>query len=317
MGSKFAEADFSRIRTRPIASRKNKVTVAEFARVPGPDERITDPLADLPDVLAARDLRTVADAVADARRRGRARVWLLGGHVVKTGCAPLLIDLLRRGFVSHFAMNGATVIHDYEVARFGATSEDVAENLADATFGLAEETGREMNEAVKRGARENWGMGESLARALLDGKAEHGAVSLLVAAYEAGVPVTVHAAIGAEIIHQHPACDGAAIGGTSHRDFRILTASLASLGDGGTVLNIGSAVVLPEVFLKALTVARNLGDDIRGFTAADFDMIRHYRPQMNVIGRPVLQGGTGLHITGHHEILLPLLYRALRAREGG
>ncbi|MGH7545433.1 MAG: hypothetical protein ACREKI_04545, partial [Gemmatimonadota bacterium] len=244
-------------------------------------------------------------------------VWLLGGHVVKTGCAPLLIDLLRRGFVSHLAMNGATVIHDYEIARFGATSEDVAENLADATFGLAEETGREMNEAVKRGAREGWGMGESLAVALAEGKVEHRAVSLLVAAYEAGVPVTVHAAIGAEIIHQHPACDGAAIGGTSHRDFRILTASLAGLGDGGTVLNIGSAVVLPEVFLKALTVARNLGGDIRGFTAADFDMIRHYRPQVNVIGRPVLQGGTGLHITGHHEILLPLLYRALRAREGG
>lgn len=315
MGSRYAEADFSRIRTRPIASRKNKVTVADFARVPDAARPVADPLADLPDVLAARDLRAVADAVAAARRRGRARVWLLGGHVVKTGCAPLLIDLLRRGFITHMATNGATVIHDYEIARFGATSEDVAENLADATFGLAEETGREMNDAVQRGAREGWGMGESLARALIDAKAPHLDVCLLAAAYKAGVPVTVHAAIGAEIIHQHPACDGAAIGATSHRDFRILTASLANLGDGGVVLNVGSAVVLPEVFLKALTVARNLGHEVRDFTAADFDMIRHYRPQVNVIGRPVLQGGAGIHITGHHEILLPILYRALRARE--
>lgn len=315
MGSRYTEADFSKIRTIPIASRKNKITVADFAAVPPEDEPMADPLAGYPDVLAARDLRAVADAVAAGRRKGRALVWLLGGHVVKTGCSPLLIDLLRRGFMTHVAMNGATAIHDYEIARFGATSEDVAENLADATFGLADETGREMNEAIGRGAREAWGLGESLARALLDRGSPHRHVSLLVRAYEAGVPVTVHAAIGAETLHQHPTCDGAAIGDTSHRDFRILAASLACLGDGGVVLNVGSAVLLPEVFLKALTVARNLGHDVRNFTAADFDMIRHYRPQMNVIGRPVLQGGMGVHITGHHEILLPLLHRALRARE--
>jgi hypothetical protein len=314
VGSRYREADFSKIRTRPIGERVNKVTVADFAAVPGPDP-VPDPLEGAPDVLAARELRRVADAVAEARVRGRACVWMLGGHVVKTGCSPLLVDLVRRGYATHLAMNGATAIHDYEIARFGATSEDVAENLADASFGLWEETGREMNDAVRRGAREGWGMGEALARALLDAEAPHREASLLVAAYEADVPVTVHAAIGCEIIHQHPACDGAAIGATSHRDFRILAASLERLGDGGVVLNVGSAVILPEVFLKALTIARNLGHDVRNFTAVDLDMIRHYRPQANVIGRPVLQGGVGIHITGHHEILLPLLYRALRARE--
>jgi hypothetical protein len=261
----------------------------------------------------------VADAIVVAHAKRRAVVLMLGGHVVKTGCSPLLIDLVRRGVVTHLALNGATAIHDYEIARFGQTSEDVAENLANATFGMADETGREMNDAFVRGQAESWGMGEALARTLIDADATHRDVSLLVAAYEAGVPVTVHVAIGAEIIHQHPAARGAAIGETSYRDFRVLVKTLGDLGDGGVVANVGSAVVLPEVFLKALTLARNLGTPVNDFTAVDFDMIRHYRPQMNVIGRPVQMGGRGMHITGHHEILIPLLYRSIiwRLRGGG
>jgi hypothetical protein len=214
-------------------------------------------------------------------------------------------------------MNGSTAIHDYEVARFGQTSEDVAENLANATFGMVDETGKEMNDAFQRGQVEGWGMGESLARALIDRGSANGDNSLLVAAHEADVPVTVHVAVGAEIIHQHPSCRGAALGETSYLDFKILVESLKNLGAGGVVVNVGSAVILPEVFLKALTLARNLGNEVNDFTAANLDMIRHYRPDVNVIGRPVQTGGRGINITGHHEIMIPLLYRAVAWRLSG
>ena len=317
MSSRYPAADLSKARTIPFASRKNKVTIEEFASLSDWAGLSASPLADLPDILAARDLRAVADAIAAAHRGGRAVVFMLGGHVVKTGCSPLFVDLVQRRIITHLALNGATAIHDYEIARFGQTSEDVAENLADATFGMVEETGREMNEAFQRGQDEGWGMGEALSGALINHGAPHADLSLLVAAYEADVPVTVHAAIGAEIIHQHPACRGAAVGDTSYRDFKILIESLKNLGDGGVVVNVGSAVLLPEVFLKALTLARNLGHQVNNFTAVDLDMIRHYRPEMNVIGRPVQTGGTGIHITGHHEIMLPLLYRAIAWRLGG
>ncbi|HSJ63401.1 MAG TPA: hypothetical protein VK922_05765 [Gemmatimonadaceae bacterium] len=262
----------------------------------------------LPDVLVARDFLRVAGAVADASRAGRAVVVMVGGHVVKTGTGRLLIELMRRGIVSLLAMNGSAAIHDYEIARWGGTSEDVAAGLADGTFGMAEETGREMNEAFTRGHAERQGMGEALGEALARRELAHPELSLLVGARAHGVPVTVHAALGAEIIHQHPAADGAAIGDTSHRDFRRLAASLPALHDGGVVLNLGSAVILPEVFLKALTIARNLHDGVpRNFTTCDMDMLRHYRPRMNVVQRPVLAGGQGFEITGHHEIMVPLL----------
>jgi len=215
---------------------------------------------------------------------------------------------MRRRVITHLAMNGSAAIHDYEIARWGGTSEDVAAGLADGTFGMAEETGREMNEAITRGMREQVGMGEALQSALALRTAEYPELSLLAGARAHSVPVTVHAALGAEIIHQHPAADGAAIGDTSHRDFRRLAAALPGLHDGGVVLNLGSAVILPEVFLKALTIARNLN---RGkptdFTTCDLDMIRHYRPRMNVVQRPVLAGGQGFEITGHHELMVPLL----------
>jgi hypothetical protein len=296
------------VRTVPIARRPNKVRAEEFASPPAGDRSFGAFLRSLPDVLVARDLLRLVDAIVAAAGR-RAVVAMVGGHVVKTGLNPLLLELMRRGVVTHLAMNGSGAIHDYEVTRWGATSEDVAAGLRDGTFGMAEETGRGMNEAFVRGRRERWGMGEALARSLEETPSlAHPELSLLLGARELGVPLTVHAALGAEIIHQHPAADGAAIGDTSHRDFRRLAASLPALHDGGVVLNLGSAVILPEVFLKALTVARNLGaGKPTGFVACDMDMQRHYRPRMNVVQRPTLGTGTGYEITGHHEIMVPLL----------
>jgi hypothetical protein len=274
-------------------------------------------LRSLPDVLAARDFRRVVDAIVRAAHR-RAVIAMAGGHVIKTGIAPVLLELMRRRVITHVALNGSAAIHDYEVARWGGTSEDVAAGLRDGTFGMAEETGREMNEAIIHGRDSGRGMGESISRALVSrADLAHAELSLMVGAHDLGIPVTVHAAVGAEIIHQHPAADGAAIGETSHRDFRRLAGSMPSLHDGGVVLNIGSAVILPEVFLKALTIARNLD---RGrpthFTTCDFDMLRHYRPRVNVVQRPTLEGGAGYEITGHHEIMVPMLVWAVMDQLG-
>ncbi|MEO6211354.1 MAG: hypothetical protein ABIQ10_14665 [Gemmatimonadaceae bacterium] len=279
----------------------------EFATPPGDDRSFAAFLGALPDVLAARDFLALARDIANAAGK-RGVVVMVGGHIVKTGLAPVLIDFMRRRIITHLAMNGAAAIHDYEIARWGGTSEDVQAGLRDGTFGMAEETGREMNEAFIRGQSEQWGMGESLARALDTKELAHPELSLLARADELGVPLTVHAAIGAEIIHQHPAASGAAIGDTSHRDFRRFAASLPSVHDGGVVLNLGSAVILPEVFLKALTIARNLNaGKPTGFTAADFDMLRHYRPHVNVVQRPTVESGKGYEITGHLELMVPLL----------
>ncbi|HEY8166977.1 MAG TPA: hypothetical protein VIF83_15610 [Gemmatimonadaceae bacterium] len=262
----------------------------------------------LPDVLVARDFKTVVAAIVTAARRERAVIAMLGGHIVKTGVAPVLIELMERKVITHLAMNGSGAIHDYEIARFGATSEDVARGLVDGTFGMAEETGREMNEAFIAGMKNGWGMGESVARALDNAELAHPELSLILAADRLGIPCTVHAALGAEIIHQHPAVNGAAIGDTSHRDFRRLAAALPGLHDGGVALNFGSAVIMPEVFLKALTIARNLNDRRPvNFTTCDLDMQRHYRPRMNVVIRPTNAGGQGFEITGHHEIMVPML----------
>ena len=241
---------------------------------------------------------------------------MLGGHIVKTGVGPLIVDLARRGAITHVAMNGSAAIHDYEVARFGETSEDVAAGLKDGTFGMADETGREMNEAFRAGRDRGQGMGESLVAALRAHRSLANADrSVLLGCADAGAGITVHAAIGAEIIHQHPAADGAAIGETSHRDFRRLAAALPALHDGGVVLNLGSAVIMPEVFLKALTIARNLNAGRpTGFVACDLDMQRHYRPRVNVVERPTLAGGTGYEITGHHELMVPMLVWAVAGR---
>ena len=301
------------MRTVAVAVRPNKVSAQDFAQPPGDDRSFAAFLHALPDVLVARDFRAVVDAIASAARRQRAVVVMLGGHVVKTGLAPVLIELMSRRIVTHVAMNGSGAIHDYEVARFGATSEDVAAGLKDGTFGMAEETGREMNEAFVTGMRNGHGMGEALGIALERApRLANPELSLLLAARRLGIPLSVHAALGAEIIHQHPAASGAAIGDTSHRDFRRLAHSLVQLDDGGVVLNLGSAVIMPEVFLKALTIARNLGGGApQGFTSVDLDMQRHYRPRMNVVQRPTLHSGRGYEITGHHEIMVPLLVWAV------
>ena len=266
-------------------------------------------LAALPEVLVAGDFKAVVAAIINAHQLQRGVVVMLGGHIVKTGVAPVLIDLMDRGVITHVAMNGSGAIHDYEIARFGATSEDVARGLLDGTFGMAEETGRGMNRAFTEGMKNGWGMGEAVARALNnESDLAHPEMSILMAAHRLGIPCTVHAALGAEIIHQHPAADGAAIGDTSHRDFRRLAGSLPSLHEGGVVLNCGSAVIMPEVFLKALTIARNLNDrQPFNFTTCDLDMQRHYRPRMNVVIRPTNAGGKGYEITGHHEIMIPML----------
>ena len=311
----MGEVDLARVRTIPVAVRPNKGNAGDFAQPPGADRSFAAFLRALPDVLVARDFRAVVSAIAAAARRERGVVIMLGGHIVKTGLAPVLIELMRRGIVTHVAMNGSAAIHDYEVARFGATSEDVAAGLKDGTFGMADETGREMNQAFVAGMQAGRGMGEALGVALDEAATlANPELSLLLAAHRLGIPLSVHAALGAEIIHQHPAANGAAIGDTSHRDFRRLAHSLALLDDGGVVLNLGSAVIMPEVFLKALTIARNVNDGRpQGFTSVDLDMQRHYRPRMNVVQRPTLQSGKGYEITGHHEIMVPLLVWAVIA----
>lgn len=307
------ETDLARVRTVPVATRPNKVESSAFAKPPGATRSFADFLDALPHVLKADDFRAIVTAVVRAHRRKRAVIVMLGGHIVKTGIAPLLNDLMARGIITHLAMNGSAAIHDYEIARFGATSEDVAAGLKDGSFGMAEETGRGLNEAFVAGRTHGWGMGEAVGRALAaEPKLANPEQSVILAAHRAWIPVTVHAALGAEIIHQHPAADGAAIGDTSHRDFRRLAAACEELHDGGVVLNLGSAVIMPEVFLKALTVARNVTKGRpTDFTTADFDMQRHYRPAENVVRRPVLAGGAGYAITGHHEIMVPMLAWAI------
>jgi hypothetical protein len=306
---RYREADLSQVTTVPVAVRRNKVDPHLLASAPAADRSFAAFLASLPDVLAARELRQVIDAVASAKNKGRGVILLLGGHIIKVGLGPLVRAWLDRGVVTHVAMNGAAAIHDFELAAYGGTSEDVESGLKDGSFGMAEETGAEMNGAIASAALDNLGMGEGLARALSSRDPLPGSeVSILLAAFRHGVPVTVHPAIGAEIIHQHPSVNGAALGATGQRDFQRLAGSLPDLDQGGVVMNWGSAVVMPEVFLKALSVARNLGEGRpTHFTAADFDMQRHYRPRMNVVQRPTRAGGTGYLLTGHHELLLPLL----------
>ncbi|HEY0810356.1 MAG TPA: hypothetical protein VGD49_09350 [Longimicrobiales bacterium] len=309
MSDRPEEADLSKIRTVPIARRANKVRADDLAKPPAQDRSFSAFLNALPDILEARSFKAVIDAIVIATRNQRGVVCMLGGHVVKTGLAPILIDLMRRRVITHLAANGSAVIHDYEMARFGGTSEDVEAGLTAGTFGMADETGREMNDAIREGARNGWGLGESLARALEQHKhLEAPEQSLLLQSRALGVQFTVHAALGAEIIHQHPAADGGAIGATSFTDFKRLAAHLPRI-EGGVVLNVGSAVIMPEVFLKALTIARNLNNGSpREFVSADFDMLRHYRPRVNVVERPTRTGGgRGYQITGHHEIMIPLL----------
>ena len=309
--------DLSRVETYPLASRPSKVTVRDFARPLSDDEaRDAASLLDsLPRILAADTLRSITEAIVEAKSKSRAIIWGVGGHVIKTGLTPILIDLARRGFVSAIAMNGSGVIHDFEIAVAGWTSEDVDATLGSGAFGMAEETGRLINEAIRRGAAEDCGIGESIGCALVGMNPQYADFSILHAAYLLKIPVTVHVTIGTDIIHIHPHADGAAIGAATYRDFLLFASLVKELDGGGVYLNVGSAVTLPEVFLKAVTVVRNLGHSLQDFTTANFDFIQHYRPMTNVVRRPVAGGaGRGHSVIGHHELMIPLLAASIVSR---
>ena len=303
------------VSTYPLASRQSKVTVADFATPVTEDSSLNDYLASLPDILAVQTLRDLATQIRRARNLRKPIIWGIGGHVIKTGLGPIIIDLMHQGFVSDIAANGSVLVHDAEIATVGSTSEDVDATLGAGGFGGAEETGRLLNEAARDGAHEGIGLGEAVGRALLARKPKHQGASLLCAAYEARVPVTVHVTIGADIGHFHPSADGAALGATSHTDFRLLAELVRRMDGGGVYLNIGSAVTLPEVFLKCLTLVRNLGHKLDDMTTANFDFIQSYRPLTNVVRRPTADGaGRGFAITGHHELTIPLLAAELICR---
>ena len=310
------------VRTYPIASRKSKVSTRDFARPTASNVSLAEFLDALPNVLAAEDLRHLLNAIHAARKQRRAILWGIGGHVIKVGLGPVLIDLMKRGFVSGIAMNGAALIHDFEIALVGNTSEDVEAGLGEGEFGMVEETGKYINEFAKLSHRLRIGYGEAAGQFLTSGilNVKHADSSVLVAAYKHRIPVTIHLAIGTDIPHMHPAANGAALGDATHHDFRLFCALVQQMHPGGVYLNWGSAVLLPEVFLKAVSVVRNLGVPLRPITTANFDFIQHYRPMQNVVKRPTVsprgRSGPESHgyaITGHHELLLPLVAAALAA----
>ena len=311
------------VHTYPLASRQSKVSVRDFAKRPAAgNTSLTRFLDSLPNILAAQDLRQVLAAIHRARKQRHAILWGIGGHVIKVGLGPVLIDLIRRGFITGIAMNGAALIHDFEIALAGNTSEDVEAALGAGQFGMAAETGEYVNEIAKLAARTRVGYGEAagqfLSSGILDTKFSE--FSVLIAAYKHRIPVTIHLAIGTDIPHMHPAADGSALGAATHRDFRLFSALVQQMHPGGVYLNWGSAVLLPEVFLKAVSVVRNLGVPLRPITTANFDFIQHYRPSQNVVKRPTASArgqrvaeSRGYAITGHHELLLPMVAAALAA----
>ncbi len=306
MSRRPPEIDRSKLRLVSARRRGSKVRIAQEASPHAVGGRFSDFLAELPDVLGARDLRQAIDATVRAHARKRVILWGIGAHVIKVGLAPLIVDLLTRGLASGVMMNGAGCVHDLEIALMGRTSEDVDAALDDGSFGMAKETAERLNRAIGRGAEEGLGMGASVGREILEGRYPHKDRSILATAARLEIPATIHAAIGTDIHHMHPSADGAALGSTSHRDFETLAGLVATLR-GGVIFNVGSAVILPEVFLKALSLARNLGYPAHAFTAVDMDFIRHYRPRVNIVDRPTRTGGKGISLVGHHEILLPLL----------
>ena len=313
---------FAAAHTYPLASRKSKVSVRDFAKPPAANTSLTKFLNSLPNILAAEDLRQLVASIHRARKQRAVILWGIGGHIIKVGLGPILIDLMKRGFVSGVAMNGAALIHDFEIALVGNTSEDVEAGLGAGQFGMAAETGEYVNEFSKLAARLHIGYGEAAGQFLTSGiiDAKYASFSVLVAAYKLRVPVTIHVAIGTDIPHMHPAADGPCLGAATFLDFRLFCALVKQMHPGGIYLNWGSAVLLPEVFLKAVSVVRNLGVPLQPMTTANFDFIQHYRPLQNVVKRPTAseRGGRkmesrGYAITGHHELLMPLVAVALAA----
>jgi len=311
-----APLDLSQVRRSHLAARKHLVAEAALGRPLKPGLSLGRFLAGLPDILAAREMRAAVLAIAAARRARRDVVLGMGAHPIKVGLSPLIIDLMERGVITAVAMNGACIIHDFELAYAGATSEDVGPGLREGNFGMAEETGRFLNLAIRDAAASGAGLGAGLGRALAGARLHHRRLSIVAAGSRLDLPVTVHVAVGTDTIHMHPEADGAAIGAASLRDFHRLTATVATL-DRGVFVNLGSAVVIPEVFVKALNLARNLGHKVGALTTVDMDFIRHYRPTMNVLRRPTEDDGRAIQLTGHHEIMFPLLFAAVLDELGG
>lgn len=305
----YEEFDLSDVKTYPLSSRASKANVADFAQPYVEGTGVAGLLRSLPGILAAADFKAIVAALCSARARGGGLIWGFGAHVIKTGLAPVLVDLMERGFVSAIATNGAGIIHDFEIALSGATSEDVEEALGPGRFGMAEETGRLLNEAINDGVRDGLGLGQAVARYLGAAAPAHAGASVIVAAARLGIPVTVHVGLGTDIIHMHPKASGAALGEGSLRDFRYFVSNVSRL-NGGVYVNCGSAVILPEVFLKAVALVRNRGIALTGLTTVNLDFARMYRPQTNVVHRPTIGTGRGYNLVGHHEILIPLLAAA-------
>jgi len=307
-----SKVNLNKLKTYSIYKRQSKVDVKNFAKPNRRKDSFSTFFASLPNILAAKDFKGLVEAIAKARTGKKAKpvIFMLGAHVIKCGLNPIIIDLMKKGIISAIALNGAGVIHDVELAMVGRTSEDVAKAIINGSFGMAKETAQVINDAISRGALKKKGIGESVGAALAKGKMPYKKYSILYNARKLNIPVTVHVGIGTDIIHQHPSCDGAALGEASLMDFHTLINEVAGL-KGGVVVNVGSAVILPEVFLKALSVARNLKFNAKGFTTANLDMLPHYRPHQNIVLRPTLGSGKGYMLVGHHEIMLPLLHRAI------
>jgi hypothetical protein len=297
--------------TYPLRSRSSKVRVADLAKITRPGDPVARFVQGLPRFLAAKDLQELTAAMTKARRGRKALIWAMGAHVLKVGLSPVLIDLMKSGWISAVALNGAGIIHDFELAYAGATSEDVESQIKAGRFGMARETGERLNDAIRRGAEDGLGLGESVGRMIAESDFPFKKWSLLGTAYRLGIPATVHVAIGTDVIHMHPRLSGEALGATSLKDFFLLAALVRKLNGGGVFLNIGSAVILPEVFLKAVSLVRNQGRALDGFTTAVFDFHHHYRPAQNVVRRPLGKKGKGYYFVGHHEIMIPLLAAAL------
>jgi len=312
MNSKYQKLTFEKVKTYSIKKRYSKVNFKDFARPVSSDDSLKKFVEALPEILIGKEFKEFIALYRRALSGKKYIIWMLGAHTIKCGLNPIIIQLMKKGYLSHLALNGAGAIHDVEIARWGTTSEDVAAGLQDGSFGMVKETAHFINEAVSRNAGNDLGYAEILARELINQKSANLKLSLLANAYRLDIPVSLHPAIGTEIIHQHPNLNGPAFGEKSLLDFQLFTHSVSQLRKGGMVLNIGSAVILPEVFLKALTVARNLKYPVNGFYTAVFDMIRHYRPTVNVVQRPTQVSGKGFYFLGQHEIMIPLLAAAIQ-----
>lgn len=312
--SPYKQIDLTKIRTVPLSSRKSKTQVKDFAQPSARIDRIDDFLRRLPKYFKVNDLYDLLKAIRQARDKNKPIIFMFGAHVVKLGLSPIIIDLLQNGFITFISTNGAGAIHDFEIGMWGKTSEDVKEGLKKGTFGMSEQTSRLFNQISRCAFDSEQGLGESIGQYLFQNKAKFRKYSLLSAAFELKIPSTVHVGIGTDIVHQSPHFDPAATGEASFTDFKFLAEEVSKLHNGGVVLHFGSAVILPEVFLKALSVARNIKGKVENFTTANFDMIQHYRPNMNVVLRPTQGSGKGYSFTGHHEIMLPLLAWALKAK---